>query len=201
MSNIQPQPSSDDLSNGWDLVAPRFIQERQYSSIGVEAVTEWAKSLSPGCDVLDIGCGFGIPVSEALIKQGLNVYGIDASPRLIEEFQRRFPNSISQCETVEVSDFFGKTFDGVIAIGLMFLLSKESQLFLIKNVASALKKGGRFLFTAPSQICTWKDLLTARESISLGRDAYLLALQENNLALMAEFSDDGENHHFAVIKL
>lgn len=193
-------PMSDDPSNGWDLVAPQFIQGRQHSRIGVREVTAWARELPPGTKVLDLGCGFGVPLSEALINQGLNVYGIDASPTLIAEFRKRFPDSDARCEAVEASDFHGIEFDGVIAIGLMFLLSRESQLQLIGKVAKSLKKGGKFLFTAPYQICTWKDLLTGRESVSLGRDAYLAAFRENDLVLMAEFSDDGENHHFAVVR-
>jgi len=199
MSNVQPQ-AKDDPSNGWNLVAPQYVQRRLYSSIGAAAVAEWSKDLPSGCDVLDLGCGFGVPISEALIKSGFNIYGIDASPKLIEEFKKRFPSANAKCEAAEVSDFYGMTFDGVVAIGLMFLLSKDDQLVLIKKVADSLKKGGRFLFTAPYQICSWKDLLTGRESVSLGRAAYLTAFQENGLILATEFSDDGDNYHFAVVK-
>jgi len=67
-------------------------------------------------------------------------------------------------------------------------------------VARSLKPCGKFLFTAPHQVCTWRDLSTGRESISLGKIAYLNALHENDLSLIAEFSDIGENHYFSAIK-
>ena len=42
------------------------------------------------------------------------------------------------CEAVEDSSFFGRTFDGVIAVGLLFLLSAAEQRDLIRRVAFAL---------------------------------------------------------------
>lgn len=200
MSNIQSKNDNHDPSNGWDSIASKFIERRQNSHIGINTVTKWASELPSGSDVLDLGCGFGVPISNVLMNQGLNVYGIDASTELIQEFKRRFPSSNARCESVEDSDFYGKIFDSVIAIGLIFLLSPDTQIQVIAKVGKSLKKGGRFLFTSPYQICTWKDLLTGRDSISLGREAYLIALQRNGFTLIEEFSDDGGNHHFSAIK-
>jgi hypothetical protein len=55
-----------------------------------------------------------------------------------------------------------------MAVGLLFLLSEDSQRDLIRRVGLALNSGGRFLFTSPAQCCTWTDILTGRESLSLG---------------------------------
>lgn len=99
------------------------------------------------------------------------------------------------CEPVEESSFFGETFDGVLAWGLMFLLSPETQRALIHRVASVLKPGGKFLFTAPAQACTWDDLATGRQSLSLGANAYKTILADAGLTLLAEYDDEGENHY------
>jgi hypothetical protein len=48
------------------------------------------------------------------------------------------PEAHAQCSSVEESDFFGRTFDGVVASGLMFLLSADVQAFLIHKVAEVL---------------------------------------------------------------
>jgi 2-polyprenyl-3-methyl-5-hydroxy-6-metoxy-1,4-benzoquinol methylase len=192
--------TNHDPSNGWNAIAPEFIQRRQTSSIGTAVVADWAKQLPPKCKVLDLGCGFGVPISAALISQGFNVHGIDASPVLTAEFRKRFPNVQVRCEAVEASDFFALSFAGVTAISLMFLLPQPAQLLLIEKVAKTLQPGGRFLFTAPHQRCTWQDLLTGRESLSLGKAAYVEALQTHGLSLVAEFADEGENHHFSVVK-
>ncbi|MHA0328670.1 hypothetical protein [Sphingomonas melonis] len=83
------------------------------------------------------------------------------------------------CEPAQNSSFFGRTFVGVISIGLIFLLSEGDQQKLLTSVASSLEPGGRFLFSSPHEACRWSDTLTGRASMSLGADAYaahLLAL-------------------------
>ncbi len=127
---------------------------------------------------------------------GFSVYGVDASPTLASAFRSRFPREHVVSEAVEDSDFFGRTFDGVIAVGLMFLLSAEAQRNLIRRVALALNPGGRFLFTSPAQSCTWTDVLTGRRSLSLGAEAYRAVPSDAGLALVSEHLDEGDNHYY-----
>jgi hypothetical protein len=103
---------------------------------------------------------------------------------MIAEFHANFPTAPVQCAATEDSDFFGRTFDGVVAWGLFFLLTAEVQLKLIPKVAALLPSGGRLLFTAPDEPCTWLDAMTERPSISLGHEAYRAALEAEGLALV-----------------
>ena len=185
-----------DPSNGYEGVATEFIAGRQQSGVGVATVRAWGRSLPQGATILDLACGFGVPNSQALIDDGFVIYGVDASPRLITEFRRRFPDVNVACEAVEDSRFFDRTFDGVIAVGLLFLLSEDSQRDLIRRVGLALNSSGRFLFTSPAQSCTWTDILTGRESLSLGADAYKAIIADARLNLVGEHSDEGDNHYY-----
>ena len=187
-----------DFSNGWEGVAEHLIAYR--SDIGVTTIQEWATTLPKGAFIIDIGCGSGEPLSAALVDRGFEVAGIDASPTLAEAYRRRFPDASVACEPAERSTFFGRTFDAAIAIGLMFLLGEEAQRQLIGNVAAALKPHGRFLFTAPEQICTWSDLLTGRLSVSLGAAEYCRALEGAGLKVVGTRTDEGENHYYDTIK-
>lgn len=183
-----------DRSNGWEAIAGRFMARR--SGIGSATVRAWCQALPHRASVLDLGCGTGVPVSEALIDAGCDVSGVDASPTLVAEFQRRFPQALAACEPAEDSAFFGKTYDGIVAIGLLFLLQPDVQAEVIRRVGAALMPGGRFLFTAPVQACSWPDLLTGRESVSLGREAYRRALASAGLTIVGEYVDEGQNHYF-----
>ena len=185
-----------DPSNGYEAVATEFIAVRQQSGVGVATVRAWGRSLPQGATILDLACGFGVPNSQALINDGFVIYGVDASPSLTTEFRGRFPDVIVACEAVEDSRFFDRTFDGVIAVGLLFLLSEDSQRDLIRRVGLALNSGGRFLFTSPAQSCTWTDILTGRESLSLGADAYKAIIADARLNLVGEHSDEGDNHYY-----
>jgi 2-polyprenyl-3-methyl-5-hydroxy-6-metoxy-1,4-benzoquinol methylase len=187
-------------SAGYNAIAEEFIRCRN-PTIGVAVLRAWARNLPPGAAVLDLGCGHGIPISQVLIEEGFELYGVDASPVLVKEFRQRFPDTPVACEAVEESAFFGRTFDGVVAWGLVFLLEPETQLSLMGRVASVLNAGGRFLFTAPEQVCTWTDVLTGRPSNSLGAEAYRSALADVGLSLVAEPEDEGGNHYYEARKV
>lgn len=169
-------------------------------SIGVATVRSWAQLLPLSGSVLDLGCGHGMPISNALVDEGLSVYGIDASPSMIAAFRVRFPHATAECSAIEDSQFFGREFDGVIAWGLMFLLAPDVQANLLHKVALALGPGGRFLFTAPHQACEWLDNLTGQKSVSLGSDAYCKIVKSEGLALVGEAEDEGRNHYYFVCK-
>ena len=191
-----------DLSNGYENIAASFIKHREQDAnkIGAATVSEWAKSLAPHSAVLDIGCGSGIPITQALIGEEVKVYAIDASVTMVKKFKENFPGVPVACESVEDSRFFDRSFDGVIAWGLMFLLSEEAQERLIEKVAEALKIKGRFLFTAPWQKTEWKDVMTGRTSRSLGKEKYRGLLSASGLTLEEEFEDKAGNYYYSSIK-
>ena len=114
------------------------------------------------------------------------VYGVDASPAMVAAFHERFPQAHVACEAVEDSGLFGRTFDAVVAWGLLFLLAADAQEALIHRIASVLLPGGSFLLTAPEQTCTWTDMLTGRQSISLGNEGYRTILAAAGLERLAD---------------
>lgn len=191
---------STDPSNGYEAVAKNSIWSRSRSAIGTSTVRAWAKTLPRGATVLDVGCGGGFPISQALVDEGLSVSGVDASPSMIADFKKRFPNAPAECRSVENSDFFGREFDGVVAWGLMFLLEFEVQEQLIAKAACALKSGGRFLFTSPSERGEGPDILTGRQTQSPGGEEYHRMLAANGLIVENETDDEGHNHYYFAYK-
>jgi SAM-dependent methyltransferase len=191
----------EDRSNGWEAVAHELIQSRQRWPIGVTTVRAWARLLPAGASILDLGCGSGVPISGALLEDGFAVYGVEAAPSLAAAFRDRFPHAHVACEPVEESRFFDRTFDGAVAWGLLFLLPADAQRALIHRVARVLRPGGRFLFTAPAQACTWRDLSTRRTSLSLGAAAYERTLAQAGLILVETHVDEGENHYYDAARL
>jgi cyclopropane fatty-acyl-phospholipid synthase-like methyltransferase len=187
-----------DASNGYERVAAELISAR--SPIGGEQVSRWAKRVKPSGTVLDLGCGAGVPVTQALIDAGLTVFGIDASPSLVHELKRRFPMVSLACESVLDSTYFDQRFDGVVAWGLMFLLTSDEQQVVINKIATALEAGGRFLFTAPAHAATWRDVLTDLESQSLGAQRYRELLSAVGLEIVDQYEDEGQNHYFDTVK-
>ena len=189
----------EDKSNGYEEAADRFVSARN-PDIGRAPVSEWCRQLPESASVLDLGCGHGVPISQVLIEQGFTVFGVDASPTLLAAFHRRFPSAFTECSAVEDSGFFEREFDGVVAWGLMFLLPPDVQSLVVHKVARALKPGGKFLFTSPTERATWHDTVTGRESISLGAEGYRQLLDSAGLNLAGELSDEGSNHYYSASK-
>jgi 2-polyprenyl-3-methyl-5-hydroxy-6-metoxy-1,4-benzoquinol methylase len=189
-------PRGADPANGYEAVAAEFMARRGRSDIGVATVRAWARSLPQGGTILDLGCGHGVPIARALADDGFDVSGIDAAPTLVAAFRRRFPAARVACEAVEASAFFGRTFDGVVAIGLVFLLPADAQRNFVRRAALALNPGGGLLFTAPTETGTWTDVLTGHTSLSLGDDAYRAAIAGAGLVLAGEAVDEGGNHYY-----
>lgn len=193
------EPGTEDLSRGYDALAQEYMLRRS-REIGVANVRQWARAIRPGGAVLDLGCGHGYPLSQALRQDGLRVYGVDASPAMVAAYRERFPQNPVVCEAAEHSRFFDRSFDGVLAWGLLFLLEPDVQRTLIARVASVLVPGGRFLFTSPEQVCRWTDIITSRESVSLGGAEYRTTLAAAGLTLVAEHQDEGGNHYYDARK-
>jgi SAM-dependent methyltransferase len=192
-----------DKSNGYEQIAQIFIKGRgqAINGIGKSSVRKWAQTLPAKSVVLDLGCGTGIPVSMVLIDAGMTVYGIDASPTMVKAFQQNFPGNPVACEPAEDSLFFNRKFDAIIAWGLIFLLPADVQEIVIQKAASALRTGGKFLFTATGKRNEWKDAMTDQHSISLGPVKYKELMSASGLSLIEEFEDEGENHYFNAVKI
>ena len=194
-----------DRSNGYEGVAAEFLAGRgsrrgHSAGIGVKDVRKWARTLARGAAVIDIGCGTGFPITQVLVAEGLNVFGVDAAPSFVEAFRRNFPDTPVACEAVQDSRFFDRTFDGVLAWGLMFLLSAQEQRRLIQRFAEILVPGGRLLFTSVVESVVWNDAMTGLESRSLGAEEYRKQLTAAGLTILSEYEDAGQSHYFDAFK-
>jgi len=198
--------ATEDGSNGYEAVAHIYIagrgtRARVGDSIGAAVVKTWAAAFPPGATVLDLGAGPGEPSTRILQEAGLTTYAVEASPTMVAAFRARFPGVPIEQNTVEASAFFHRTFHGVLAWGLMFLLDPAAQALVIEKVARVLEPQGRFLFTAPRQPVEWLDGMTDRPSQSLGAHTYERLLREAGLTWVADAQDEGENYYYFVEKL
>lgn len=190
-----------DRSNGYEAISKEFLAHRgngatRSNAIGVKEVRKWARTLPRGSRVIDLGCGPGVPITVVLVEEGLQVFGVDAAPSFVAAFQHNLPETPILCESVLESSLFGRTFDAILSIGLMFLLKTDEQQRLIQRFAEILEPGGHLLFTSTAKPATWQDAMTGFESVSLGAERYRKLLADVGLSVADEYEDVGENHYF-----
>jgi SAM-dependent methyltransferase len=121
---------TEDGSSGYEAVANIYIagrgtRSRVGDSIGAAVVKAWAAAFPPGATVLDLGSGPGEPSTRILKEAGLTTYAVDASPTMVAAFRERFPGVPIERNTVEASEFFNRTFRGVLAWGLLFYSTRQ----------------------------------------------------------------------------
>lgn len=197
--------ATDDGSNGYEAIAHLYIagrgtRRRDGDSVGAAVVKAWAAAFPPGASVLDLGSGPGEPSTRILQEAGLQSYAVEASPSMVAAFRQQFPGVPIEHSTVEASEFFNRSFSGVLAWGLVFLLNPPAQALVIQKVARALEPRGRFLFSAPLEPLEWLDGMTERPSFSLGADMYERLLRDAGLRWVDEAEDEGGNHYYHVEK-
>ena len=168
------------------------------SDIGADIVSQWAGALPEGARVLDIGAGTGLPVTDALVEAGLDVHAVDASPRMVERFRARHPDIPIAREDVRTSALFGLPYAGVVAVGLVFLLSEQEQAELFAKISEVLLPGGRLLISAPRETGSWDDILTGHRSHSLGDATYRELLRQNGFTRIDSFADPSGNHYYSA---
>jgi 2-polyprenyl-3-methyl-5-hydroxy-6-metoxy-1,4-benzoquinol methylase len=139
-----------------DHVALRIDPERTQKE--VEFIAS-ALGLEPGAKVLDLACGHG-RISLELARRGVEVVGVDLSPRSLElaraaAEQEGIPIEFVQADMREIS--FVNEFDAVINIFTAFGYfddERENQRVL-EAVERALKPGGAFLIDTINGVALW----------------------------------------------
>lgn len=181
--------------------AHEFMAARDGSCVGARLAEQWAALMPPGTEVLEVGCGAGLPVTRALDRGGVKIWAIDSSPTLLKTFSKRFPSIPVDCAHALKSDYFGKKFGAVISVGLIFLLRADEQAALFHRVSNHLQSGGRFLFTAPLEKGEWRDLTTEHKCLSLGEAWYEDKLGEAGFKLTALHKDEGNNNYYETERI
>jgi SAM-dependent methyltransferase len=131
----------------YDLIADWYGTDRG-RTVGVAEALAVAATLSAGSWILDLGCGNGVPITEALLKTGHRVVGLDTSSGMLVHFRVNLPGTPVVRGDVCNCPFSNGSFDAAVSWGMMFHLPPGDQTSAFASVSRVLKHGAPFLFTA-----------------------------------------------------
>jgi len=131
----------------YDLIADWYRGDRS-RSIGVHEALTAVASLARGARILDLGCGNGWPITDALVSAGYRVVGLDSSRGMLERFRLNLPNTPAVRADSRACPFFDGVFDAAVSWGMLFHLEPRDQATTFAAVSRVLKPGSPFLFTA-----------------------------------------------------
>jgi ubiquinone/menaquinone biosynthesis C-methylase UbiE len=132
------------VEEGYNKIARQYHSERhQFESI-IE-LKKLTQLLDPGAEVLDVGCGAGVPVTKFLVDEGFSVTGIDISDGMLKLAKKHVPKCKFLKADMSEMDFPENSFDGIVSFYAVIHLPREKHADLFKNFYKFLKPGGVML--------------------------------------------------------
>ncbi|GAA1732839.1 class I SAM-dependent methyltransferase [Streptomyces yatensis] len=117
------------------------IRRHPWLKASIDAFADTVGDLGP---VLDVGCGPGM-VTAYLAERGLDVSGVDLSPRMIENARRLHPQCRFSVSSVTDLDLEEASLGGVLGWWSLFTLPRDVLPQVLALFAGALKPGGHFI--------------------------------------------------------
>jgi predicted TPR repeat methyltransferase len=173
------------VARGYDAIALRYAEwAGRVDSPAIEWVRELDTCLEDASNVLELGCGRGVPATRELARRH-SVTGVDISAVQIELARHHVPEaSFVHADAMEL-EIAPRSIDAVVALFLFGHVPSDEQPGLIFRIASWLRDGGYFLGTFASGEAAEEvdqDWLGAPMFFaSLGGDAYAPLLRDAGL--------------------
>lgn len=144
----------DEVRKGYDNIAPKYLEwtkpsfERRLSYLQkVLTSLEVHNDNASRVNVLEMGCGAGVPTTQALsARSNFAVTANDISAAQIALAKEHLPSSVKLVESDMMSlKFASGTLDLVVAMYAIIHLPKDDQVDLLRRVFDWLRPGGCFL--------------------------------------------------------
>ncbi len=132
------------VQGGYDLCAEAYEVAR-----GGDACPEiepFMGRLRDGANVLDIGCGAGVPLSRTLSRR-FAVTGVDISSEMVRRAALNVPAGSFIREDIMAIEFPPSCFDAAVAFYSIFHLPRREHPDLFRRIHGWLKPGGHLLAT------------------------------------------------------
>lgn len=135
---------------GYDSIAPRYLEFSQRnlawvpSSARMIYLRKLLERLPAQAQVLELGCGAGIPCTQLLAEQS-HVTGVDISAAQIALAKRHVPNAALLQADMMTLTFPSASFDAAVAFYSIIHLPRAEQAVLLERLAEWLRPGGWLL--------------------------------------------------------
>ncbi|QIS04914.1 methyltransferase domain-containing protein [Nocardia brasiliensis] len=117
------------------------VRSHPWLKASIDAFADTVAGLGP---VLDVGCGPGM-VTAYLAERGLDVSGVDLSPRMIDNARRLHPQCRFDVASATELDLDDASLGGVLGWWSLFNLPRDVLPQVLASFARALKPGGHFI--------------------------------------------------------
>ncbi|HEV8488214.1 MAG TPA: class I SAM-dependent methyltransferase [Candidatus Limnocylindrales bacterium] len=134
------------VAAGYDAMAQRYLEwsALRPSATRLHYLDRAIELIPPGADVLELGCGAGVPMTRAL-ADGRRVTGVDISAAQVDLARRNVPAATFIEADMTSLDFPVASFDAVVAFYSLTHVPRDEQPALLRRIRGWLRPGGVFL--------------------------------------------------------
>jgi 2-polyprenyl-3-methyl-5-hydroxy-6-metoxy-1,4-benzoquinol methylase len=152
-SEAERRHQRDLVRKGYDAISLAYRSDNgeanpaspESTATYISWVEELRGHLRPGSRVLDLGCGAGVPATQALVEGGFEVTGIDISTVQIDRARKLVPKATFVCADMVEWDCVPNSFHAIVSLYALIHVPLEDQRDLIPRLARWLTTGGRLL--------------------------------------------------------
>jgi cyclopropane fatty-acyl-phospholipid synthase-like methyltransferase len=140
------------VEKGYDAIADRYAAwaATDESNSRMRQVAKLLTLIPPGAEVLELGCGSGVPVTKALAER-FNVTGVDISEAQVDRARVTVPTAHLIHADMTTVRFPGEAFDAVVALFSIIHVPRDEHAELLVRVRSWIKPGGYLLANMASR--------------------------------------------------
>ncbi|MBA2719264.1 MAG: class I SAM-dependent methyltransferase [Chloroflexi bacterium] len=134
------------VAAGYDRIADTYLawSGRRPSATRLHALALADAAIPPGGDVLELGCGAGLPMTAALAR-GRNLTGVDISEAQLERARANVPGATFLQADLTTLAWPAGSFDAVVAFYVLTHVPREHHAELLARIRRWLRPGGVFL--------------------------------------------------------
>jgi len=137
-----PSDRKEIVRSGYDAVSERYRADDDAPAEYEEWLRGLTARLPARADVLDLGCGCGVPMTRRLTDLGYQVLGVDVSSVQIDRARQLVPSA--RFLQADASDllFNPTSFDAIVCFYVLIHLPEPEQKSLIQSSRTWLRPGG-----------------------------------------------------------
>jgi len=135
------------VRRGYDALSRRYDEEYGGHTKYRAWLGELREHIPPGGEVLDLGCGSGMPVSRDLATAGYRVTGVDISEVQIQRAGELVPEAEFIRADITSVEFEPASFHAVVSFFALIHIPIDDQVPLLRRIRGWLRPGGLFVAT------------------------------------------------------
>lgn len=194
------------VRDGYDAISYAYRPDDGPAGATTDEYSGWldelADHLAPAAEILDLGCGAGVPAARQLVDAGFAVTGVDISEVQIARARTLVPQGTFVVTDLACFDAPDASFDAVISLYALIHVPLEDQRRLFRHIHRWLRPGGPLLTIVGHERWTGVDDYLGAPMFWEHADAatYLAWLEADGFEVVwSRFVPDGTTGHTLVL--